>query len=170
MNAKRVDLLKPFILTLLVVIADQAAKLLVSTGLSVGEKIPVIRDFLWIWHVRNRGMAFSLGNGLADPFRTVLFIALPLLVISVLVLYYFKGSDISQGQRWCFAAIAGGGLGNQIDRIFRKQGVVDFISFKFYGILGMERYPTFNVADSTVVVAGIVLIVTLFLSEQRSRK
>ena len=162
--------LKPFILTVLILIADQISKLLVSTGLRVGEKIRVLGDFLWIWHVRNRGMAFSLGSRLPDPIRTVLFIALPLLVISVLVLYYFKGSDITQGQRWCFAVIVGGGLGNQIDRIFRRQGVVDFISFKFYGFLGMERYPTFNVADSTVVVAGIILIITLFFSEQRSRK
>ena len=100
----RKNLIKPFILTLLVITADQATKMLVTGSLRVGEKIPIIGDFLWIWHVRNRGMAFSLGNGLPDPIRTILFIALPLLVISVLVLYYFKGSDITQVQRWCFAA------------------------------------------------------------------
>ena len=56
--------------------------------------------------------------------------------------------------------IIGGGIGNLIDRIFRAEGVVDFIDVKFYGLFGMERWPTFNVADSAVVVCGILLIVS----------
>ena len=57
-------------------------------------------------------------------------------------------------------------MGNIIDRIFRPEGVVDFISAKFYGILGFERWPTFNAADSSVVVCGIILVVTLFFAKK----
>ena len=49
-----------------------------------------------------------------------------------------------------------------MDRLFRVRGVVDFIDVKFYGLLGFDRWPTFNLADSTVVVAGILLIVSYF--------
>ena len=54
--------------------------------------------------------------------------------------------------------------GNIIDRIFRPQGVVDFIDVKFFGIFGLERWPTFNVADASIVVCGIILIVSFFLT------
>ena len=71
-----------------------------------------------------------------------------------------KSNDFTKLQRWAIAGIVGGGIGNLIDRIFRPEGVVDFIDVKFYGLFGMERWPTFNVADSAVVVCGILLIVS----------
>jgi signal peptidase II len=39
--------------------------------------------------------------------------------------------------------------------------VVDFISVKFYGFLGFDRRPTFNLADSFVVIFGLLLLVTV---------
>ena len=62
----------------------------------------------------------------------------------------------------------GGGLGNYGDRIFRPQGVVDFLDFKFYGIFGMERWPTFNVADMTVVIAAILLFISFLIPDRRA--
>ncbi len=59
----------------------------------------------------------------------------------------------------------GGGIGNLIDRIFRSLRVVDFISVKFYGIFGLERWPTFNIADASLVVSGILLAVLLLEKE-----
>ena len=41
------------------------------------------------------------------------------------------------------------------------QGVLDFIDVKFWGLFGLERWPTFNVADSAVVVCGILLMLSL---------
>ena len=64
----------------------------------------------------------------------------------------------------------GGGLANMVDRVFRPQGVVDFVDVKFYGLFGMERYPTFNVADSSVVVGGILLLVTFLGAELRAHR
>jgi signal peptidase II len=40
---------------------------------------------------------------------------------------------------------------------------VDFLDFKFYGFLGLARWPTFNLADMTVVLAGILLFVTFLI-------
>ena len=68
------------------------------------------------------------------------------------------------------AGIIGGGFGNLIDRIFRPAGVVDFIDVRFYGIFGLERWPTFNVADASVVVAGILLIVSFILEKDKENE
>ncbi len=158
--------LLPFGLTAVVIVIDQLAKILVKGSLRIGEKIEIIDEFFWFWHVRNKGMAFSLGSGLPEGIRDILFLALPVAVLLFLLVFYFKSQQITGVQRWCFAAILGGGIGNLIDRFFRPEGVIDFISFKFYGILGFERYPTFNVADSTVVIAGIIMVLS-YISGQK---
>ena len=56
-------------------------------------------------------------------------------------------------------------------RIFRfDEGVVDFISVKFYGIFGLERWPTFNISDSCVVVFVILFAVSVLVSGGRKEK
>jgi signal peptidase II len=62
----------------------------------------------------------------------------------------------------------GGGLGNYMDRIFRPEGVVDFLDFKFYGLLGMQRWPTFNLADMTLVVSAILLFISFLLPARKA--
>ena len=66
--------------------------------------------------------------------------------------------------------IVGGGLGNLIDRFFRAEGVVDFIDVKFYGLFGLERWPTFNVADSAVVVCGLILVISFIVTSVKESK
>jgi signal peptidase II len=120
--------------------------------------------FRSIIHVQNPNIVFSIGRGLAAGTRRPLFAILPLVVTAIIFLYYMLSRDELSGfQRWCFGALIGGGLGNYVDRIFRPQGVVDFLDFKFYGLLGMERWPTFNLADATLVVSGILLFISFLL-------
>ena len=157
----------PFSLTLLILLSDQITKAVIDASLRIGEKMEILGNFLWFWHVRNKGIAFSMGSGLPDQIKGVLFTLLPLAVLVILLVYYFRSRDVTGVQRWCFAAILGGGLGNLVDRLIRTGGVVDFISVKFYGILGMERYPTFNIADSSVVIAVTVMIISLLLIQKR---
>jgi len=127
-------------------------------------------DFLHIYHVRNKALAFSLGTGIPEMLQPVVFIVLPLVVLAVLLVYYFKSSDFTRLQRWATAAIIGGGIGNLIDRIFRPDGVVDFISVKFYGIFGFERWPTFNFADSSVVIGCILLFITIIITPTKKKE
>lgn len=163
----------PFLLTILVVLADQLSKaFIVSRWPREGTFIKDVfgNDFLWIIHVRNKAIAFSLGEGLPDQIRALLFIVLPLVVIAVLLVYYFKTDEFTTLQRWVVAGIVGGGLGNLMDRIFRPDGVVDFISVNVYGFLGFARWPTFNVADSTVVVCGILLVLSMLFTSKTEIK
>lgn len=168
MSLGRKEFLKrvfPFSFSLLIIIIDQITKFLVVKEIPLYSiKYTFFGDFLRIIHVRNKAVAFSIGSELPDVFRLVLFSWLPLIVLFILVLYVVKASDISRFQRWVFAGIVGGGFGNLIDRFFRPEGVVDFVDVKFYGLLGMERWPTFNVADSTIVVCSILLFVSLLFS------
>jgi len=156
--------LLPFALTFLVVLFDQVSKLLIVNSVpqrTIGYS--AFGDFFRIIHARNPGIAFSLGRSLPDEARQILFILLPAAVLVVLVVYYFKSEEFSGFQRWTVAGILGGGVGNLIDRVFRPSGVVDFIDVKFYGIFGLDRWPTFNIADSSVVVCGILLAASLLL-------
>ena len=85
-------------------------------------------------------------------------------------MYYVRGREITTLQRWAIAGILGGGIGNLLDRLFRPGGVVDFIDVRFFGIFGLRRWPTFNVADSSVVVCGILLVLSLLLWEWRKHE
>jgi len=165
----------PLILTGIIIIVDQCTKMFIAKKWPI-DPYNVIADvfnngFLQIYHVRNKAVAFSLGSGIPESIKPVLFIALPLLVLCVLVWYYFRSDDFTRLQRWAVAGILGGGLGNIIDRICRHQdGVVDFISVKFYGLFGLERWPTFNVADSSVVVCCILLFISIIVPLKKQRQ
>jgi signal peptidase II len=124
-------------------------------------------DLLWFFHVRNTAIAFSIGENLPAWTKPILFVMLPAAVLVCLIVYYFRSDEFSIVQRWALAGILGGGLGNLADRIFRPAGVIDFISVKFYGFMGFERWPTFNLADSFVVVFGILLLFTVFLPNKK---
>jgi signal peptidase II len=167
----------PFILSIVVVLADQLSKTYIVNNYPVPDG-SVINDvfnngILEIIHVRNNVIAFSLGTSLPAFIRPALFIALPLVVLVFLIIYYFKSPDWTRLQRWAITGILGGGLGNIIDRIFPPggtSGVVDFISVKFYGIFGFDRWPTFNIADSSVVICVILWVVTIFWMPQQTGK
>jgi signal peptidase II len=157
------NLVRPFILTALIFFLDQLSKWLVVRYIEPlrhgGPIIEVLGDFLRFIHARNPGIAFSIGRDAPEPVRTVLFTVMPIAILVILLYFYLKNTDLSRFQRWCLTGILGGGVGNLADRIFRPDGVVDFIDVKFYGIFGLERWPTFNLADSAVVVCGILLAV-----------
>ncbi len=157
--------LLPFVLSISIIVIDQVTKYLVAAAIRpnrIGWK--AFGDFLWLVHQQNTGAAFSMGDSLTEPLRIAVLILIPVTLMVVLVVYYFKTDELSAVQRWALCGIVGGGLGNIIDRIFRPQGVIDFVSVKFYGLFGLERWPTFNVADSSIVVCGILLVVAGFFA------
>ena len=161
--------LLPLVLTVGVIAADQLVKWIVTRTLPYGRPVEVIGDFLRLVYVQNPNIGFSIGRSLGGGGRFVLARLLPLIVSGILLVYYLVGKDITRFQRWVLAAVLGGGLGNYVDRIIRHGEVVDFIDVKFYGLFGMQRWPTFNLADSTLVVGGILLLASfLFTREKKS--
>ena len=161
----------PLLLTAIIILFDQCSKAFIAARWPIGTMVTDVfnNDFLHIYHVRNKLVAFSLGQNIPDGIRPVVFIVVPLLVLALLLWYYFKSDDFTSVQRWATAGILGGGIGNIIDRIFRPDGVVDFISVKFYGLFGFERWPTFNLADSSVVICCLLLFATIIFSANKAK-
>lgn len=171
MNRKRQSVILPFTLTLLVILLDQLSKWWIVDHVRTGSiHASFLSDFLWIVHVRNNAVGFSLGSGLPDVARTILFIVLPLILLFSLIIYIVRSRHMSLFQRWTLSGIIGGGLGNLGDRMFREEWVVDFISVRVYGFLGFERWPTFNVADASIVVCAILLMISLLFEMRGERK
>ena len=107
-----------------------------------------------------------MGAGSSDFVRIVMLIVLPLVLMGAFAWAVASKKDLfTSTQRWFAAGILGGGLGTIADRIFRfDEGVVDFISVKFYGLFGLERWPTFNVSDSCVVVFVVLFALSVLFS------
>ncbi len=163
-NPKRIAFLFPALLTLALVVADQATKAWIVKN--VAENTIASRhmgDFLWIVHMRNLGIAFSIGDSVSSLLRLGLFILLPACFLVAAAIFSFVSKTLTTFQRYAISIIMGGGIGNLIDRIFRPEGVVDFISFSLFGIFGLDRFPTFNIADMSITIGAFLLILSGFL-------
>lgn len=169
----------PLVLAVVVIVLDQITKMLVVRFIppyTIGAQF--FGDFIRLIHVYNTGVAFSVGATWPDLARRILFSIIPIIVLVLVMCIYFRNNDFTKLQRWAISGVVGGGAGNIIDRICRSKGVVDFIDVKWFGAenspLGffrMTRWPTFNVADSAVVVCGILLIISFILTiSQESKK
>lgn len=164
----------PLILSFFIILLDQISKALVVYFVPEGSIIWASKnDFLWIVHVRNNAVAFSLGESIPVVLKYILFVFIPLLVmVGVVFLIVSKRFDreLTSLDRWCLAGVLAGGCGNLIDRIFRSLRVVDFISIKFYGLFGLDRFPTWNIADGAVVVSVCILLVSFIYKEVKEKK
>jgi len=143
---------------LLVYVADQLSKILVVASLDFGERVRVIGDLVQIWHVRNYGAAFSLFQG-----GFLLFMLVTVVALGMVAYFHRSFRDRSAWLHVVLGLVLGGTLGNLTDRL-RHEYVVDWLSIG----LGDLRWPTFNVADSSVVV-GIGLLVGYLALADRPR-
>ena len=135
-----------------IVAADQFTKYLTVANIALGEQVPFIPGLLRLTYVRNFGAAFSSFQGQQWLF------ALIFAVLTVLIFWEYRKKSLpfSNFERWCIAAIYGGGLGNMIDRV-RLGYVVDMIETEFI------TFPVFNVADCFITCGCIAMMVSLFL-------
>jgi len=135
-----------------IVAADQFTKYLTVANIELYADVPFIPGLLQLTYVQNTGAAFSSFEGQQWLF------ALIFVVFTGLIVYEYKTSKMGfkPFERWCIAAIYGGGLGNMIDRV-RMGYVVDMIETTF-----ME-FPVFNVADCFITCGCILMMVHLVL-------
>ncbi len=167
----RRGLFMPLTLTAVILAADQILKAFVVASIAEGNiGWSMGGDFFWLVHARNLGIAFSLGYGFPESVRKILFILFPILMLGGIMVFHFRSRELTGLQRWALCGVVGGGLGNLADRIFRPDGVVDFLSFKFYGLFGLERWPTFNLADASVLVCAILLAISGIIPDKTKGK
>ncbi len=164
---------KHLFLSVFIIVIDQLSKVFIIKNINLNTiGYSFFNDFLQIIHVRNNAVAFSLGRTLSLPVRTILFIILPIIVLFYIfyLMYYEKEIIITPFQRWLLAGFLGGGIGNLIDRIFRDFQVVDFMSNKVFGLFGLERWPTWNFADASVVICGVLMLISIIYGYFNNKK
>jgi signal peptidase II len=152
------------LLSLLVVAADRVTKWLASTRIELGSNLQVIPHVFAISHVENPGAAFSLFNDSSSPGRVrwMLLVFSLLAAVAVLVALLKLGRKIS-ATTVALALILAGALGNAYDRI-RFGYVIDFLEVHIIHY----HWPDFNVADSAIVVGGMLLLFdALFSSKEQ---
>ena len=142
------------VLSILIVAADRLTKWLASTRIEVGNNLQVIPHVFAISHVENPGAAFSLFNDSSSPERVRWLLLIFSLVAAVAVL----AALVKLGRRITatslgLALILGGALGNAYDRL-RFGYVIEFLEVHIIHY----HWPDFNVADSAIVVGGILLL------------
>jgi signal peptidase II len=133
---------------------DQVTKALVVNSIAMGEREEVL-PFLDLVHVKNEGVAFGfLGGAGSGIVLAVTFAAL------ALVLGWFAFNRARPYAWLAVGMLAGGAIGNLIDRLLRD-GVVDFIDF--------PAWPSFNVADIAITLgAGALVLVALTAPSEES--
>ena len=146
-----------FIITGLVVVADQVSKLLIARYFEPGESISVIGETIRITFVTNTGAAFGMMRG-----GSTLLLVFSVAVIIGVIVWLFRLRNPAFAKRVALSLILGGAIGNLIDRA-RMGRVVDFVDIGY----GTIRWPAFNVADFCITVGALLLALAIFLEGRR---
>ena len=169
--------MRVLVLSALIVGVDQFTKLLVKgihlpdlgihwQGMTYGESIPLLGDFLRLTYIENPGMAFGIDVG-----SKLFFSIFSVVASGAILLYLIHVRTSPLPFRIALAMILGGAVGNLIDRVFYGVWygdapllygrVVDFLDVDFFdlslGSYHLTRWPVFNVADASVTI-GVLLV------------
>lgn len=146
------------IITLLIVNigCDQLTKNMVRHRVIPNEEIRVIDHIVTLTRVENTGAFLSFGDKIPRPLYRFLMIILPLLVLCFLIYYLIRNKQVSNLSLVGICLIAGGGLGNIIDRI-AYGSVTDFLYFNF----GLFHTGIVNMADISITAGFLLLIVEM---------
>jgi signal peptidase II len=152
------------LLVFAIVFADQYSKFLVVERLNLFDRF-ILTSYLDLTRLHNTGAAFSMFASDSGWQRWPLIIisaAVGTILIGWLVRNASKSTIL---QNTAFAMIAGGAIGNLIDRL--NQGyVVDFILFH----IGEWYYPTFNVADASITIGFILFLLVTYRTSKQEKK
>ena len=147
-----------------IIFIDQYSKFLVVERLNLFDRL-ILTSFLDLTRLHNTGAAFSIFASDSGWQRW------PLVLISAgvgttLIGWLVRNASKSPVlQNTAFAMIAGGAIGNLIDRL--NQGyVVDFILFH----IGQWHFPAFNIADSCITIGMILYLIETYRSSKQAEK
>jgi signal peptidase II len=131
-----------------VVAVDQAAKARIEATLFLGEQVDVLGP-LGLTLSHNKGVAFGLAGGAGLGLILVTAAAL------ALIAFVFSRDPVRPGMWVAVGLLAGGALGNLIDRLAAGE-VTDYID--------IGSWPAFNLADVAITI-GVVLMVLIYLRD-----
>ncbi|MEA5095852.1 signal peptidase II [Sedimentibacter saalensis] len=144
------------IIFLFSIVSDQLTKLWAVNQLKDGESIKLIGNFLRFTYAENKGAAFSILQN-----QLWFFIIATVVMLIILGYMFFMAKNLTPVSRLSISMIAGGAIGNFIDRL-RLGHVVDFIDVRFGSFY---NFPIFNIADSFVVCGTILMIILILFNK-----
>lgn len=141
-----------------VVVVDLLTKRLAATAFA-DERVTVIPGVLWFTYTENYGAAFSLLQ------EAGVFLSIAAAVAIVIVLNALR-EERPLIETVAFGLIGGGAAGNLIDRLARGDGLTDGGVIDW---IQLPNFPVFNVADSSITVAVVLLLAQAWRTERRER-
>jgi signal peptidase II len=141
----------------------------VTKALAVEYLVPrhmphrIIGDVVRFTLAYNPGAAFGMHLG---PGSRWIFAALSIVIVVVLMRATADLTRISKVAAFGVPVIVGGAIGNLLDRIRLREGVVDFIDIG----IGSVRFWTFNVADTAVTIGAACLVIALWHEDKAQQE
>lgn len=160
--------------TFIAFFADQITKIWIRLNISMGENIDVIPNFLKIVHAENKGAAWGIFSN--AWYRLPFFFLSTLVAIFGIVIFVKKLGSTQRYALFALSMVLGGALGNFVDRII-FQSVTDFIYFYIrtepmssflLKTIGYNSWPAFNIADATIILGLILLLIDMFFLDSKA--
>lgn len=142
-------------LAIALLVADCATKRVVENNLELGVPKPVVGET--VRFTLSYNTAAAMGFQVGGDRRRVVLSAMTIAALIVLGILYHRTRPADRLRVIGVALVAGGALGNLIDRLRSSAGVVDFIDVGLSDV----RFWTFNVADMGITVGAILLMLAL---------
>lgn len=139
-------------------VLDQASKIWILENIHYREIWVILPGFFDLTHVRNPGGAFSFLADAPQTARLTFFISTTLVAIGILFYFFTRLAPGSKSASAALGAILGGAVGNLTDRVLHLE-VIDFLDVH---LTRSYTWPTFNLADSFIVVGISVLLIETF--------
>jgi signal peptidase II len=152
-----------FSVTALVILLDRLSKAWIVRHIPEGDAIPVWDHIFRLSHVRNPGAAFSLFVDSRHPLLTQKLLAgFSILAGVVILIILIRFGRRCTPTMLALALVLGGTIGNLWDRL-RYGMVTDFLEVHIVHY----HWPDFNIADSSIVIGGILLILDSLRPQRR---
>ncbi|HUX22399.1 MAG TPA: signal peptidase II [Spirochaetia bacterium] len=158
MNRRTSRILLVLGILVLTIALDQGTKVIARNTLADSGIHRVVGNIFVLLYTENSGGFLSLGAGWPVAVRQAIFIVLSVAILALLLVYILRAGQLTTSVTVALALVAGGGIGNIIDRIFRGGHVTDFLNVG----IGSLRTGIFNLADFFVLVGAILLIFASF--------
>ncbi|MBF7017343.1 signal peptidase II [Staphylococcus durrellii] len=146
-------------IAVLILILDQVTKFIIAASMRIGDYFEVIPGFLNITSHRNNGAAWGILSG-----KMSFFFIITIIILVILVVFYIKEAKNNLFMQIALSLLFAGALGNFIDRVLHGE-VVDFIDTYIFGY----NFPIFNVADSSLTI-GVILIIIALVTDVKKGK
>jgi signal peptidase II len=142
---------------------DQITKNMVRKSIDDHEQIGLLHNYFTLMKVENTGAFLSLGASLPQPIKILLLTVLPIILLSLSVVYLMIKTDLSRLNILGICFVVGGGAGNIFDRAMYGS-VTDFMHIDF----GLFQTGIFNMADVSVLTGMLMILTEAWLTRQKS--